>query len=262
MPTSANLAHPDLRLVIHPAARQPSVVSSLAQHGQAEADPGRPSLLGPAFPRYRYLLSPDTCAMSYQTKAREVVSGNSASGPGQRPCPLGHRAGPTWRRGCEQKRELKIGFGWMIEKDVEKCSRQIHVASNVAAEFDYATFRFRVKEWKPDIRSSFQCTNMSAPPQDDGPEPSQEHVLAALASQSSSLRSRAPPVTSLLADFPDPESSLTAPSSSSPATNTTRLYCLRQGCCSLILLPSAGEWIQSEPGIARPIPFTLASTIR
>lgn len=97
-------------------------------------------------------------------------------------------------------------------------------------------------------------------------QPSQANILAALTAQSSSLRSRPPPTTQLWADIADPKTALTDPAPASktssekagpstPRENKTRLYCIREACGSLILLPNVAEYIESSGPIVRPIPL-------
>lgn len=74
---------------------------------------------------------------------------------------------------------------------------------------------------------------------------SQGDVLAALQFPSAS---RPPPPASLFSEHHDPPSALTS-ASSSRKTNSTRIYCWREGCGSLILLPGVGEWVVSEGGV-------------
>lgn len=79
-------------------------------------------------------------------------------------------------------------------------------------------------------------------------QPSQADIFAALQSQSSSSTFKPRPTTSFFSDHPDHLSSLTNPSSSEP-TNKTKIYCFREGCGSLLLLPDVGEWIVAEGNV-------------
>jgi hypothetical protein len=81
-------------------------------------------------------------------------------------------------------------------------------------------------------------------------QPSQADILSALQSQTS-LRSRQPPPSSPYGSFTSPETDLTHASTSS-TTNNRRLYCPREGCNSLLLLPSTSEWIPLPSDIVRP----------
>lgn len=78
----------------------------------------------------------------------------------------------------------------------------------------------------------------------DPTQPSQADILAALAS--GSFRPKQPPQTVTYSELGPEASSSLVSSSSGSKRNAGRVYCFRQGCGSLIILPETGELVETD----------------
>ncbi|RSH83994.1 hypothetical protein EHS25_005239 [Saitozyma podzolica] len=96
----------------------------------------------------------------------------------------------------------------------------------------------------------------------DPTQPSQADILAALAS--GSFRPKQPPQTVTYSELGPEASSSLVSSSSGSKRNAGRVYCFRQGCGSLIILPETGELVETDVPVlpedpASPFPPTPAT---
>jgi hypothetical protein len=78
----------------------------------------------------------------------------------------------------------------------------------------------------------------------DPTQPSQADIFAALAS--GSFRPKQPPQTVTYSELGSDASSSLVSSSSGSKRNAGRVYCFREGCGSLIILPETGELVETD----------------